>query len=286
MNSLKRYGSKHQPFALIYPSNTSNCKNVLFIDNEVKNAQLFASSVNGTTFPIIYSRTSTKTDLLAILNTTFTSIERISFAFASSSSGNSKAFLDGKTFFTNEEENPYSENVEFIISIIKEFQIKNVDYLACDTLNYPKWVNYYDILTKETGVIIGASNDKTGNIKIGGDWVMESTSQNIELIYFTKSIEYYSYLLDNIPIWAATGVNPLGIAIYNEYLYVTNFYDNTIGKISLTDPINDNNQSWAATGDGPVGIAIYNGYLYVTNFYDNTIGKISLTDPINNNNQS
>jgi len=56
-------------------------------------------------------------------------------------------------------------------------------------------VNYYTLLTKETGVVVGASNDKTGNIKYGGDWIMESTSQDIELVYFGKSIKYYSYLL-------------------------------------------------------------------------------------------
>ena len=121
-----------------------------------------------------------KTDLLAILKTTFTSIERIGFVFSSSNSGNSKLFLDGELFFTSKEDaGSYSKNVEFIISVIKEFQIKNIDYLACDTLNYSNWVNYYDILTKETGIIVGASNDKTGNIKFGGDWIMESTSQNI-----------------------------------------------------------------------------------------------------------
>ena len=58
-------------------------------------------------------------------------------------------------------------------------------------------MNYYAILTQETNnsVVIGASNDETGNIKYGGDWVMENTSENIELIYFNESIAYYTYLL-------------------------------------------------------------------------------------------
>jgi hypothetical protein len=33
------------------------------------------------------------------------------------------------------------------------------------------------LLTQNTGVIVGASDDKTGNIKYGGDLIMESTSQ-------------------------------------------------------------------------------------------------------------
>jgi hypothetical protein len=197
---FNKLGLNRQPFALVYPPNTSGCKNVVLIDNAVKDAKLFASSVNADTFPIIYSSTSTKTELLALLKATITTIDRIGFAFASNK-GIIKTFLDGKPFFVNEEAaaSPYSENVEFIISLIKEFNVKNIDYLACNTLNYSNWVKYYTLLTNATGVIIGASNDKTGNIKYGGDWIMESTSQDIELVYFTNSIEYYSYLLDNPP---------------------------------------------------------------------------------------
>lgn len=65
------------------------------------------------------------------------------------------------------------------------------------------WNTYYNNLTKETGVVVGASKDQTGNVQYGGDWVMESTSQDIELVYFTKSIEYYTYLLDNPITWQA-----------------------------------------------------------------------------------
>ena len=286
MNSLKRRDSIRESFALNYPQNANGCKNILLIDNAVKDAQLFASSVNDNTFPIIYSRTSNKTDLLLILRTKFTSIERIGFAFASSNSGNSKPFLDSKPFFSSKEETGlYSENVEFIINIINEFQIKNIDYLACDTLNYSNWVNYYHILTKETGVVIGASNNKTGNIKFGGDWVMESTSQDIELIYFTKSIEYYSYLLD-IPIWTNNILNtPPGIAIdsTNTYMYVTNYGSNTISQILISNP-STYNATWATSTqglNGPIGIAIdsTNTYMYVTNYNINTISQILISNP-------
>ena len=63
-------------------------------------------------------------------------------------------------------------------------------------MNHPTWVNYYNLLTEKTGVVVGASDDYTGNLKYGGDWVMESTSEDVELIYFTESIEYYKYLFE------------------------------------------------------------------------------------------
>ena len=170
--------------------------NVLLISNTVNSYIQFVNSANENTFPIVYSTSSSKTDLLELLQTNFTSISRLCFVFESSAY-NVNLFLDSTPLFLNEEYTPYSENTQFIIDIIQRFQIQNIDYLACDTLNYPNWVNYYDILAQNTGVIVGASNNKTGNINYGGDWVLESTREDVELTYFTSQIEYYQYLLDN-----------------------------------------------------------------------------------------
>ena len=280
----------NQHIGLVYPLDISGCKNVLLIDNEVKDAQLFYSSVNADTFPVIYSVASTKTELLELLQTTFPNrvierIERIGLVFTSNG-GAVKPFLDSKPFFTNDEElsvSPYSENVDFIVSVIKEFNVKNIDYLACDTLNYPTWNNYYTILTNETGVIVGASNDKTGNIKYGGDWVMESTSQNIELIYFTKSIEYYSYLLDpasshNVAyrwtgtIWG-TGYNSsgqLGISSGNT----SNV--NVLTKMNTTN--NDASgkmPKYISCGAGHTIVLMTDGTIYGTG--DNQYGQLGFT---------
>ena len=167
--------------------------NVLLIDSSVRDYQKFVDSVNSSTFPIVYSYTSSKTELLELFRENLTTISRIGICFTSPNI----QFLDNKPFYINDETAPYSENFEFILTLIKEFQVKNIDYLACNTLQSSEWTNYYNILSTETGVIVGASNDRTGNIKYGGDWVMETTSEDIELVYFTQSIEYYTYLLDS-----------------------------------------------------------------------------------------
>ena len=181
----------------------STCKNVLLIDRMVPEAQLFVDAANADTFPILYSYNTTRAELLAILQQHFTTINRLGLVFTTEGSGRPKPFLEQAPFFTAAEtatatatSSPYSANVEFIISLLRQFQIKNIDYLACATLTYPEWNNYYAILSRETTVIVGASNDNTGNIQYGGDWIMESTSEDIELIYFTESIEYYTHLLD------------------------------------------------------------------------------------------
>jgi DNA-binding beta-propeller fold protein YncE len=264
-----------QSKGLVYSQNSKDCKNVLLIDNTVNDAQLFSASVNSSTMPITYSYNSTKTELLALLKSNFTAIDRIAICFTSGF-GTSKIFLDNKSFFD-------SENIDFLVSLIKELGVKNIDFLGCNTLKYSNWKEYYKGLTTETQVIVGASNDKTGNIKYGGDWIMENSSENIETVYFSKSIIYYSYLLDtNIP-WATGFDGPVGLAIYEGYMYVANTGisspGTTISKINLANG-NIVDASWATGLDGPVGLAIYEGYMYVANAggFDpgTTISKINM----------
>ena len=112
------------PVPLVYPEITplNTYTNILFIDNSVKEYQTFVDSVNANTFPIVYSVTSLKTELLTLLQTNFTSISRIGLVFVSSFE-TPKMFLDFKPLFNNEELEPFSENLEFIIDVIKQFQV-------------------------------------------------------------------------------------------------------------------------------------------------------------------
>jgi len=285
MNFLNSYS-----IPLIFPEiiGQNQFTNILLIDSQVNNYQQFVDSVNSNTYPIVYSISSSKTELLTLLQTNFTNISRIGIVFISNLE-NTKTFLDFNPLFSiNEiETEPYSENVQFMINIINEFQVKNIDYLACNTLNYSNWVNYYRLLTQNTGVIVGASNNKTGNIKYGGDWIMENTSQTIENIYFTKNIEYYTYLLD-YSYWATSTqglVSPFGIAVdpTNAWLYVGNYGNDTISRISLYDP-SIYTQNWATNTQGvsnPFGIAVdpTNTWLYASSYGNNTISKILVANP-------
>jgi len=264
---------------LIYPQITdgqNQLTNILLIDSDVPNYQIFVDSVNTSTFPIVYSVFSLKTELLALLQTNFTSISRIGIVFTSNAE-TSKPFLDNKYFFNDSETEPYSENLQFIINIINDFQVQNIDYLACDTLSYSNWSNYYQLLTQTTGVVVGASNDKTGNIKYGGDWVLESTSQDIESIYFTQNIEYYTFLLDNVTPWV-TGTGELAwqLYVYGTYMYVSSLNSNSVNRIDLT--AGTPTLSSYITMSGPGGMAINGNYMYVTGYGTNTIRRFSLTD--------
>jgi len=169
----------------------TNYTNIILIDCNIKNYQTIVSSCNNNTLPIVYCHNTTRNEIsnqitIQISNQTM-AINRIAICSDSATT----LFLENQPFFD------ISNNVDFIVELIKQYDISYIDYLACDTLNNLKWVNYYQLLMSQTNVIVGASNNATGNIQYGGDWIMENTCQNIENIYFTQNIEYYQYLLGN-----------------------------------------------------------------------------------------
>ena len=142
--------------------------NVLVIDGHVRDYQVFVDAVNESTTPIVWTDyQGSMENLKTLLN-----VQRIGFVFEMGTPMGS-LLLESK-------------------DVLLSTGIKQMDFLACDTLSVPRWKEFYDSLE---GVTVGASNDKTGNLKQGGDWVMESTCEDIELVYFTRSIEYYKYLL-------------------------------------------------------------------------------------------
>lgn len=175
---------------------TNTIENILLISSCVTESQLFYNSANNNTFPIIYSPNSEKNELIELLRNKFKNgLKRITFAFHDPLN-DIKTFLDEKPFFNETDlianQTAFSENVTFLTNLIKEFKIKNCDFLACDSLKYSNWKKYYEVLNKLTNVICGASNDKTGNIKYGANWIMENTNENIRDIYFTTSINNYA----------------------------------------------------------------------------------------------
>ena len=251
---------------LTYPTIVGPYSNVLLIDCTIPDYQKFVDSANASTFPIVYSQFSSKTDLLAVLSNVGT-ISRIGIVSMSTVN----LFLDNAPFFTSES---ISENNQFLIDLIAQFNIKNMDFLACDTLNSPDWVNFYASLT---GVTVGASNNKTGNIQYGGDWLMESTCQDIELVYFTQSIEYYTYLLDPLSDsnsnWALYYAGIQSVCEFNNYVYIVGDGMPIVifNKIDGSLYGNVGNQNMIGKG---YGITTDGTYVYVTNYVANNNGGI------------
>jgi hypothetical protein len=74
--------------------------------------------------------------------------------------------------------------------------LTHVDFLGCATLRHPAWVAYYEKLQEAyPALAVGASDDDTGNLKSGGDWVMETTGEDVHAVYFGEAMARYSGLL-------------------------------------------------------------------------------------------
>ena len=188
----------------------TNKHNVLLINSSVLESQLFYDSANTNTYPIMYSTSSTKEELLQLLNDKFPNgFNRLSVVFHDPGYNFYKTFLNNKGLFDESDllENAtiFSENTVFLVDLLKNKNVQQIDFLACNTLNYPIWKQFYEMLQLQTNVTVGASDDNTGNVKYGADWVMESTLEDIKNIYFNENIENYASTLAASLITSNTG---------------------------------------------------------------------------------
>ena len=184
--------------------NISHIKNIILIDKTIKTPEIFFLENNNETLPIYYNYYTDREKLFEYLEQEFVNIDRLAFIFDNSMMNNKK-FLNNELFFTDNDiiyfennkeclEN-YSSNVNFLIKMCKKFNVKNIDFLACNSLEYNNWKIYYELLKYFSTTVIGASNNLTGNIKYEGDWIMENTNEDIQNIYFNENITNYSSTL-------------------------------------------------------------------------------------------
>ena len=177
---------------------TTSMTNVILIDSIVSNKKQLYDSVNSNTFPIIYNYNSSTDGLISLLRQKFSasSIQRISLVFHDKGANFITPFMNGKRLFEDSDlevnQTSFTENVSFLISCITEFHVGHIDFLACNTLQYSNWKSYYALIASQSSVVVGASNNETGNINYGGDWVMENTSENVRDLYFNQSISNYA----------------------------------------------------------------------------------------------
>ena len=107
--------------------------------------------------------------------------------------------------------------------MITTLSLEHVDFLACNTLLHDKYKSYFSVLSQNSNVVIGASIDSTGNIKYGGDWVLENTMENIKTVYFKDTISNYASVLNATGSGVVVDPNDSTISFFYEW----NSNDNT-----------------------------------------------------------
>ena len=262
----------------------STVQSVLFVSSAASSLQTYT---NETTFSIGYEYSSTLEEVFDLIRLKFSSsaFSRIGFAFHNN--GDKTFFLNGESWFTDSDledsQTAFSKNAQFMMDFIQEFGVEHVDFLACKTLQSEKWRKYYQLLRNKTNVEIGASENDTGNMKYGGDWVMESTMEDIRDVYFTSAIENYaSLLVATMTVVATVGTFNESVAIYGNYLFTS--VGLKIVKIDLTTNtvVNSNvfTSSYAPPytwANGFRTMCVFGNYLYFNNG-PHVVGRLNITD--------
>ena len=187
-------------------SSYSQYTKVLLIDKNVEQYQKFVNGANSSTFPIVYKHTSMHQYLEEFLVANLKHVTRLAIV----SHGlpgeehhyyHNMSFMESEHFFKMSDLasgiTEYSPNVTFLKTLLTKMSINRMDFLACNLLQYTEWTQYLDLLKSfKSGLVVGASNDQTGNLQYGGNWTMENTLDNIKTVYFSSAIENYTGLLN------------------------------------------------------------------------------------------
>ena len=171
--------------------------NFILIDKNLKQNNVLINSLSKESIYFNYDYSTTSNNILNFLaNNNITHISRICLIFASTDYRPVK-FINNSPLFTSTDLNDI--NFNFIINLLNTLQPTHIDFLGCNLLTYSSYKNYFQKLidlSTNKNVLVGASSDRTGNIKYGGDWILENTKENIQNIYFNSNIINYTQLLD------------------------------------------------------------------------------------------
>jgi len=243
--------------------------NLFLIDNNIPDIINFIKSLNENSKYVIYKNNiDTFDNIESKINKIDTKFQNLIFVFKNEYKPSD--FLIEKNMGSNE-----NTSLNFINKLIKKYSITNIDFLACNLLKYEEWNSFFNKIIDENNITIRASNNLTGNLKSGGDWILETTNTDIKNLYFNNNLEYWNYLLDNSL--------HTGIIDTNNTLYVAG--NNTYGQLgfndlilkdmknirTLTNLLNDKIIINAATNNNNIAIitdeAINNVYLCGLNQY-------------------
>jgi alpha-tubulin suppressor-like RCC1 family protein len=169
--------------------------NIQLIDSTIPAIETYIDALNENTKYVIYDNLD---DTYSDLESRIANIEEIQFVnlcfvFVDKHKDN-QLFIQTPFISVVNDVIQNNDATEFILKIIRQYNIQNIDFLGCNLLSYPRWKQYFDYLTTY-GVSVRASNDTTGNLLSGGNWILESTKEDIENLYYTNKIKLWNYHL-------------------------------------------------------------------------------------------
>ena len=166
--------------------------NLILINDLVEDTNLVIDSLKeNTKYFVLQSDTNIESISQYINSLNVSSIENVGImqhGDVAISLGTEKLSLDS----------PIDLSVPFIIFLkyIKDtYMLQNLDIISCNMLDL--WKDSFAQLESLLSINVRASNDDTGNLKVGGDWVQESDNIKIDEIYFNENIYNYQHVLSS-----------------------------------------------------------------------------------------
>jgi hypothetical protein len=250
--------------------------NLLLIDSRLKSLDTFVAGCNETTSHVIYDIQDSFEEIkLKIQNLGMPSFNNVGFVFENE--GTLKLFVSYNSFISFDESG-IKENLstQFIKELVDTYNVQTLDFLACDLLNEPVWKSYFDFLqnensTENSSLTVRASSNKSGNLQHGGDWVLESTNEDITSLYFNENIKEWSHLLDTSNQYQVILSNDA-----SDNIYVCGLLNNSIANALMENTSVDVSYSYFTKMIKPINkkftkLSCANDYL------------LALSDEISNN---
>ena len=166
--------------------------NLLIIDLRIKSINIILESLNSNTTHILLdfdndTEKSLKSKIASLNISEFESVGIIRI-------GKYEKFYQ----LISNQELSWNPLINFVTHLSSTYNIQLFNFISCNLATYPNYSYIFDKLENTLGIKVGASVDLLGNIKYGGNWILERSNVNVQDVYFNDNILNYQYLLDPV----------------------------------------------------------------------------------------
>ena len=167
---------------------------ICLVDNRINEYKVFMNS----TLPNVYSimidiNTTCMVDIMnKIKKLKLNSIESI--AYVAHASFKNVVILHDLTIDISDT-TTVRALTDFLIYMKSNYGLTYFDFLGCNLASNDNWLKVFSELTDKSHVHIRASTDATGNLNVGGDWILELGDVDANALYFSSNITNFTELL-------------------------------------------------------------------------------------------
>jgi hypothetical protein len=108
--------------------------------------------------------------------------------------------------------NTWTSYIQMITYFKNELNMTTLDLMGCNIMSNADWDYVIQSISGDLNIEINSSKDTTGSAELGGNWILESSNENLIGIYFDENIKNYKFVLGVLN----NSVNP-GVLPYIQY---------------------------------------------------------------------